>query len=254
MKSVSPVLALIACALAGLVLCATGTILPPTVPAGASPASPAADGHATTAGNGAAPTRASRLRPRFQGQIFRLGRKLRSRMTGSSWHRGCPVPLSDLRLLRLRYRSFPGQVRWGHLVVHETAAPRILKVFRRLFNVGFRIRRMRLIDAYGADDRRSMNADNTSAFNCREVAGRPGVWSRHAYGRAIDINPVENPYVSGSYVSPAKGRPFAKRRPLRRGMIPPRGHVVRAFASIGWHWGGFWSGTIDYQHFSASGN
>ncbi|MCB0871100.1 MAG: M15 family metallopeptidase [Solirubrobacterales bacterium] len=190
----------------------------------------------------------------FRGEILRIDSDLRKRMSGSSWHRGCPVALSDLRLLKLRYRDFEGGVSRGFLVVHETAAPRMVKVFRKLFNAGFRIRRMRLVDAYGADDHRSMNADNTSAFNCREVAGRPGVWSRHAYGRAIDINPVENPYVSGSHVSPARGRPFASREPLRKGMIPPRGHVVQAFASIGWEWGGFWTGSRDYQHFSASGD
>ncbi|HNG57722.1 MAG TPA: M15 family metallopeptidase, partial [Solirubrobacterales bacterium] len=149
----------------------------------------------------------------FQGRIFRIDRDLRERMVGSSWHRGCPVRLADLRLLRLSYRDFDGDVRRGYLVVHETAAPRMVKAFGRLFNAGYRIRRMRLVDAYGADDHRSMNADNTSAFNCREVAGQPGVWSRHAYGRAIDINPVENPYVSGSHVSPARGRPFADRYP-----------------------------------------
>ncbi len=190
----------------------------------------------------------------FRGEVLRIDRDLRKRMVGSSWHRGCPVPLSDLRLLKLRYRNFAGGTGLGFLVVHRTAARRMVKVFRTLYNRHFRIRRMRLVDAYGADDHRSMNADNTSAFNCREVAGRPGVWSRHAFGRAIDINPVENPYVSGGHVSPAKGRAFAARRPLRKGMIPPNGHVVRAFARAGWKWGGFWSGARDYQHFSASGD
>ena len=194
------------------------------------------------------------LPDRFRGEIVRIGPDLRERMVGSSWHRGCPVPLSDLRLLKLRFRDFRGETRAGRLVVHKSAAPRMVKVFRRFYEVRFPIRRMRLVDAYGADDRRSMNADNTSAFNCREVAGSPGVWSRHAYGRAIDVNPVENPYVSGGHVSPAKGRPFAARKPIRKGMIPPRGHVVRAFASVGWKWGGNWYGTKDFQHFSASGD
>lgn len=196
---------------------------------------------------------ASPGREPFRGEILRIDRDLRKRMIGSSWHRGCPVSLSDLRLLKLRHWGFGGRVRSGYVVVHETAAPRILKVFRRLFNFGFRIRRMRLVDAYGADDHRSMNADNTSAFNCREVAGRPGVWSRHAFGRAIDINPVENPYVSGGHVSPPRGRPFAVRSPRRKGMIGPNTVVVRYFAAVGWEWGGFWSGEKDYQHFSASG-
>lgn len=127
-------------------------------------------------------------------------------------------------------------------------------MMRRLFRLRFAIRRMRLVDAYGSDDNRSMNADNTSAFNCREVSGRPGVWSQHAYGRAIDVNPVENPYVSGSHVSPAKGQEFADRRPRRKGMIARRGAVVRIFARAGWAWGGNWSGAQDYQHFSATGS
>lgn len=190
----------------------------------------------------------------FRGEIERIDRELRERMTGTSWHRGCPVPLSDLRLLKLSFRDFAGNIRSGRLVVHRSAASRMLGAFRRLFHAGFRIRRMRLVDAYGADDHRSMNADNTSAFNCREIAGRPGVWSRHAYGRAIDINPVENPYVSGSYVSPAKGRAYARRSPHRKGMISRKGRVVRIFASIGWKWGGDWPGTKDFQHFSASGH
>jgi len=202
-----------------------------------------------------APTGAAAGLPdRFRGEILRIDGDLRQRMVGSSWHRGCPVPLRDLRLVKLRFRDFRGETRAGRLVVHRSAAPRIVRVFRRLYRVGFPIRRMRLVDAYGADDHRSMNADNSSAFNCREVAGRPGVWSRHAFGRAIDVNPVENPYVSGGHVSPAKGRRFANRGWLRKGMIPPRGHVVRAFAGIGWEWGGGWYGTKDFQHFSASGD
>lgn len=202
-----------------------------------------------------APVQASAALPdRFRGEIVRIDGALRERMIGNSWHRGCPVPIGDLRLLKLRVRDFRGATRAGRLVVHESAAPRIVRVFRKLYEVGFPIRRMRLVDAYGSDDHRSMNADNTSAFNCREVAGRPGVWSKHAYGRAIDINPVENPYVSGNHVSPPKGGPYADRGRIRKGMIPPRGHVVRAFAEIGWEWGGDWFGTKDYQHFSASGD
>lgn len=191
---------------------------------------------------------------RFSSEINVIEGKVKRRMVGSSWHRGCPVALADLRLLKLSFWNFRGEMKRGFLVVNQTAAKRMVRAFRRLFIDGFRIRRMRLVDTYGADDHRSMNADNTSAFNCREVAGRPGVWSRHAYGRAVDINPVENPYVSGGHVSPARGRPYADRSPRRKGMIGPNTVVVEYFAEIGWEWGGFWSGAKDYQHFSASGS
>lgn len=190
----------------------------------------------------------------FHGVQLRIGGRLRRRMTGDSWHRGCPVPLSRLRLLKVSHWGFDGRVHRGRLVVHADASREMLTVMRRLFRLHFAIRRMRLVDAYGSDDHRSMNADNTSAFNCREVAGSPGVWSRHAYGRAIDVNPVENPYVSGSHVSPAKGESFADRHPRRKGMIAANGAVVRIFNRSGWGWGGNWTGEMDYQHFSATGS
>jgi poly-gamma-glutamate synthesis protein (capsule biosynthesis protein) len=111
---------------------------------------------------------------------------------------------------------------------------------------------MRPVDRYGGDDDRSMRADNTSAFNCRYVAGTTR-WSRHAYGGAADLNPVENPYVSGDHVSPRAGRRFADRSLDRRGMVHLRDIVWRAFHRIGWEWGGSWSSAQDYQHFSSTG-
>ncbi|MBK5232296.1 MAG: M15 family metallopeptidase [Thermoleophilia bacterium] len=192
--------------------------------------------------------------PKFSGSIEKIDGDLRKRITGNSWHHGCPVPIAKLRLLRVRHWDFDREVSRGYLMVNVIAARPMLRVMRRLFQLHYPIRRMRLVDAYGSDDHRSMRADNTSAFNCREVSGRPGVWSQHAYGLAIDINTVENPYVSSSgSVSPPNGAPFAKRRPHGKGMITPGGRVVRAFARIGWEWGGNWSGTKDFQHFSATG-
>ena len=124
---------------------------------------------------------------------------------------------------------------------------------RRLYRLRFPIRRMRLVDAYGADDHRSMAADNTSAFNCRLVAGTSR-WSEHAYGHAIDVNPIENPYVtSDGYVSPPAGGPYVDRSRRAKGLIHRRGPVVAAFAEGGWEWGGNWSWPKDYQHFSAGG-
>jgi hypothetical protein len=174
-------------------------------------------------------------------------------MTPTSWRPGCPVHIRDLRLLTVTHWGFDGAVHTGKLVVHEDAAVEIRRVMRRLYGVGFPIRRLRLIDAYGGSDFRSIEADNTSAFNCRTVAGTSR-WSEHAYGRAIDINPIENPYVSGGRTSHEKSEPYLDRTRKRRGMIRAGDAVVRAFASIGWGWGGYWPGSVkDYQHFSASG-
>lgn len=193
--------------------------------------------------------------PTFRARLGPIDAETRALMRGVSWRPGCPVGFGDLRLLRVRHWGFDGRPHYGRLVVNRRQARGMLVVMASLYRQRFPIRRMHLVDAYGADDRRSMAADNTSAFNCRYVAGRPGVWSEHAYGKAIDINPVENPYVTGSgYVSPPAGAPFAVRSPHRKGMIRRGGAVVAAFAEIGWEWGGNWAWPKDYQHFSESGS
>jgi len=173
-------------------------------------------------------------------------------MTGVSWRRGCPVPLRDLRLLRLRYVRFDGTIADGRLIVHRDVARDIVSVFRGLYAARFPIRRMVLIDAYGASDFRSIEADNTSAFNCRFVDGTTR-WSEHAYGRALDINPIENPYVSGGRTSHPASVPYLDRSRRRSGMAIEGNVLVRAFDTVGWGWGGRWASVKDYQHFSASG-
>ena len=180
-------------------------------------------------------------------------------MTGLSWHRGCPVALRDVRLLRLTHWGFDGQSHTGRLVVHRDVDRAVVDAFRVLYAERFPIRRMIPVDAYGASDFRSIEADNTSAFNCRFVDGTTR-WSEHAYGRAIDaygraidVNPIENPYVSGDRTSHAASRPYLERVRHRPGMAFEGGALVRAFDAIGWGWGGRWTAAQDYQHFSASG-
>jgi hypothetical protein len=169
----------------------------------------------------------------------------------ASWRPGCPVPLDDLRYVTVTHRDFAGAAVQGELVVHEDAADAMITVFRALFDAGYPVRSMRLVDDFDASDDDSMAADNTSAFNCRAITGGTG-WSEHAYGRAIDLNPVENPYVRGSSVAPDAGREFAA-RPELPGVIHDDDAVVRAFASVGWLWGGHWDSPVDYQHFSPTG-
>ena len=175
------------------------------------------------------------------------------RMVGTSWHRGCPVALADLRLVTATYWGFDKRAHTGRIVVHRDVAADVLAVLRRLYAARFPIRRMLPVDAYGGSDFRSIEADNTSAFNCRYVDGTTR-WSEHAYGRAIDLNPIENPYVtsSGTTSHPASRR-YLRRAPYRPGMAVEGGAVVRAFDAVGWGWGGRWSGARDYQHFSGSG-
>jgi hypothetical protein len=163
------------------------------------------------------------------------------------------VLIRDLRLIRVSYWGFDRTAHTGEVVVHEDYASDFVRLFRRLYAARFPIRRLRLVDHYGGSDIRSMKADNTSAFNCRWAAGNPGVWSMHAYGQAIDVNPVENPSVRGRHVSPPAGRPFADRSRHRRGMIYLHDPVWSAFRAIGWEWGGQWRTLKDYQHFSSNG-
>lgn len=169
-----------------------------------------------------------------------------------SWRPGCPVPLEDLRLLSVTYWGFDERAHQGELVVHEDAAGDMVAVMRQLYEARFPIERMELVDVFEGDDDTSMAANNTSAFNCREVSRRPGVWSQHAFGTAIDINPVQNPYIlrNGTVLPPAAVTDRATPIP---GLIGPDSIVVAALEEIGWGWGGNWSGVLDYQHFSASG-
>jgi D-alanyl-D-alanine carboxypeptidase len=188
----------------------------------------------------------------FRGTIARIDAAQAKRMTGVSWRPDCPVHLRDLRLLRLTHRTFGGGTRVGRLIAHRDAARDLVTVFRRLYDAGVPIRRMVPVDAYGASDFRSIEADNTSAFNCRYVEGTTR-WSEHAYGRAIDVNPIENPYVSNGRTSHRASRKYLDRTRRRPGMAFEGGAMVRAFDAVGWGWGGRWSSVQDYQHFSASG-
>jgi hypothetical protein len=169
-----------------------------------------------------------------------------------SYRAGCPVGPADLRTIRLTHWGFDGRVHDGAIVVHRRVAGDVVAVFRRLFAARFPLRRARPVSAYRGSDDASMAADNTSGFNCRFVAGTRS-WSMHASGLAIDVNPVENPYVSGGRVSPPAGRRWLDRGDARAGMAVEGGALVRAFEAVGWSWGGRWAGTPDYQHFSATG-
>jgi hypothetical protein len=190
---------------------------------------------------------ASPSSPRFVGTISKVSRA----ELPYSYRPGCPVGPSQLRRLEVSHWDFAGRRRVGSIVVQAREARDVLSVFRKLYAARFPIRRLRPVDTYKGSDDASMAADNTSGFNCRFVSGTRR-WSQHAYGLAIDVNPVENPYVDGRRVRPPAGRRYLDRARSQAGMVVPGDVVVRAFAAIGWSWGGRWS-PPDYQHFSATG-
>ena len=172
-----------------------------------------------------------------------------------SYRAGCPVPPPELRLVRLRYWGFDRQAHVGALVVNRAVVSAVIEVFSRLYAERFPIRRMEPIDVYQGNDEASMAADNTSGFNCRyAVATGPPRWSAHAYGEAIDVNPVENPYVeSNGVVDPPAGAAWLDRSNHRPGMAFPGSALNDAFDAAHWGWGGAWGSNPDYQHFSVNG-
>jgi hypothetical protein len=196
--------------------------------------------------------------PRFEGGVYRIGPTLRNVLIGRNWTPGCPVAIRDLRLVRVSYWNFHGDVRTGPLVLHERVAQDVLWVFRRLFRAKFPIKKIKL----AAKDRPLTERDYwdrtprsvTASFNCRPATGSTTTLSQHSYGWAIDINPLQNPYVRNDgttlrYIA----LPFRDRSLQRKGMIHAGDIVVRSFAAIGWEWGGHWHTLKDYMHFSLTG-
>ncbi len=174
---------------------------------------------------------------------------------GNTWTQGCPVSIASLRYVEVSYWDFEGRSQQGELIVHRAVAQDIVEIFRDLYHAKYPIRKMRLVSDYKGSDYRSIEADNTSAFNCRTVAGTTK-WSKHAYGRAIDINPLENPYISRTgKISHKRSLRYRTRKhhantPEDRAMILPKDTITTLFIAHGWKWGGAWRTIKDYQHFS----
>jgi hypothetical protein len=211
-----------------------------------APAVPLAASPATWRGATATPTPSAA----FQATIRAVDEETRARMIGVSWKPGCPVPIDDLRIIEMNFIGFDGAVHsGGQLMVHRLVASQVVEAFRVLFENGFPIRRMELIENYGGSDDASMAADNTSAFNCRPITGTTDRFSIHSYGQAIDINTVENPYVRGSTVLPPAGVDYLDRTDVRPGMITKNDVVEKAFREQKFFWGGDFNSLKDYQHF-----
>ncbi len=174
------------------------------------------------------------------------------------WRRGCPVWMSQLRVLSYRYYGFDRETHIGQIVVNEAAAHPLATVFGKLYRMPFPIRDGAFASTYGPHPDQS--GDVTASFECRDAAASPcsGTstthhWSMHAYGEAVDLDPRENPYVGCGMTRDKTALSYMKRSRHRPGMVTPA--VRRVFASIGWGWGGSWFGsTKDYMHFSINGH
>ncbi|MCG5431424.1 M15 family metallopeptidase [Mycobacterium sp. MYCO198283] len=168
---------------------------------------------------------------------------------GASWRPGCPTPPDELRLVTVPYLDDDGVARRGELVVHADLVADTTAIFDELFALRYPIHRMQTVDAYpGAEDELSMRDNNTSAFNCRPLPS--GRWSLHATGRAIDVNPLVNPYLDGAGdLQPATAGRYLDRSRDAPGLLRDGDPAVRAFTGRGWTWGGTWRDPVDYQHF-----
>lgn len=157
-------------------------------------------------------------------------------------------------MLHLSYWGFDNQPHQGTMVVNASVGTQVIAIFQTLFDERFPIFEMIPEDFYGGNDNAAAAADDTSGFNCRyAVAPGPPQWSVHAFGEAIDVNDVQNPYVDGSTIIPPSGAAYLDRADVRLGMAEPGGPLNKAFAAAGWQWGGRWTTGTDYQHFSLTG-
>lgn len=173
------------------------------------------------------------------------------KIQGSSFHDSASFSYDFLTYLTITHVDFYGEYQVGNMIVAAEIGYEVLDIFRYIFEYRFPIHQIRLIDYFYANDYYSMADNNTVAFNFRYIAGTSRL-SRHAFGMAIDINPIQNPYIRGDVVWPAAGRTYMDRSYVRPGMIIRGDPVYRAFMSRGWIWGGNWRLPRDYHHFERS--
>lgn len=170
----------------------------------------------------------------------------------STWAPGCPVGRDQLAWVRLTFRGFDGRRHTGELLVNSAVTDDVVQVFRDLWRADFPLEQMTITTKAERDAAPTGDGNDTGAFNCRPTTGGSS-YSQHAYGLAIDLNPFQNPYAKGDLVLPELAGSYLQRDRVRPGMITADGPVVRAFARIGWGWGGAWNSLKDYQHFSQNG-
>ena len=177
------------------------------------------------------------------------GTPLAAQMFSKTWRPDAPVPLEELRLLKVSHVGFDGSFQMGEMIVHEGIVRLTAEIFECLYNARFPIEKMRLLHHYDGDDEASMSDNNSSAFNARPLTGQMTGWSKHSYGIAIDINPLQNPYVMRDGCLPPEGHAFMDRTVEHPGLIHSETMCHQAFIDRGFEWGGDWTHVRDYHHF-----
>lgn len=184
----------------------------------------------------------------------KVPKEIRKKINGVSYRPNPDISFQELRYVRVKYYGYDGKIKDGQLLVHKSIAKDTVEIFQELYDMQYPIESIQLIDEYGADDTKSMEANNTSAFNYRIVEGTSHL-SNHAYGKAIDLNPRVNPFVKKNSITPENGKIYAQRDvkkckgKYKYNMIHRNDRVYRLFRKHGFQWGGDWITYKDYQHF-----
>ena len=173
-------------------------------------------------------------------------------INGNTWKKNCPVNLKDLRYLKIEYLGFDNKSHIGELIVHKNVAKEVSKIFKKLKAIKYPIYQMKLASYYKGNDKISMKNNNTSAFNCRLMTGSKIKWSKHSYGKAIDINPIQNPYIKKNKVLPKEGTKYINLNRKHftsqsndKAIIIKNDKIIKIFKNYGWIWGGNWTNLKD---------
>jgi hypothetical protein len=190
----------------------------------------------------------------FKAKVYPISKELLKQMRdGNSYRDGCPVSPLDLRVVQLTFKDLKSQDKIGKMILHKDVADEVVEIFKSLYDLNFHINSMKLISDFNGSDEASMFTNNTSAFNCRFVKGTKK-YSKHSFGRAIDINPMLNPCVTKDEVAPPNALRYKDRSIKEKGMILKGSNIVNLFKKRGWNWGGDWNSLKDWQHFEKTLN
>ena len=182
-----------------------------------------------------------------------ISEEIRQKIEGVSYHKNDKIKLSDLAYLKVKHINFSGEMCIGELICNKKVAKELLEIFYQLYQSRYPIEKIRLVDEYGADDDKVMSDNNSSCLTYRVIADT-NVISMHGLGRAVDINPLYNPYIVGNKVMPGASQPYADRSKNFEHKIDENDLCCKIFTKHGWKWGGHWKNSKDYQHFYKADN